>query len=296
MLIFGKGKPGVKKNRPFYLLLALFSCLLSSCGENPLTTFSGYVQGKFTYISANSSGTLAELNVKPGEFVKKNQSLFTLEPYPENTEQLAAKARVQQARDEKNKVEATLQLQKKLYERNQLLYRKGVLSREEWEQTTKEYHSAMSSQQASAANLLAEEAQLKKANWATSQKTVTAPIDGLVFDTYFSPFERVGEGKPILALLTQNALRIIFYVPEAALGKLQLQEKVNVYTSGSKDPIAARISYISPREEYTPPIIFSEQEREKLVFRVEALPEAQSLNLHPGQPLTIKLLEDASKS
>lgn len=286
----------MKTNRLFHLFLPLLIWLLSSCSDNNLSTFSGYAQGKFTYISANSSGTLAELNVKPGEFVKKDQSLFILEPYPENTELLAAKARVQQAQDERSKAQAALQLQKKFYARNQLLYRKGVLSKEELEQTTKEYQSAVSSQQAAAANLLAEEAQLKKANWATSQKIVKAPVEGLVFDTYFSPFEKVGEGKPILALLTQNALRIIFYVPEPVLSKLKLQQKVDVYTSGRTDPITAHISYISPREEYTPPIIFSEQEREKLVFRVEALPDTQPIPLHPGQPLTVKLLERATES
>lgn len=279
-------------NRFTILLIILGTCaLLANCKKEKQVSFPGYVQGKFTYISAYYTGILKSISVNPGDSVKKGQVLFMLEPYPESAELRAANARVQQAVDERNKHEATYRVQKENHARNLILFRKKVISKEELEQSTGNFHSAEASKNAAQANLSAEQANQSKAVWVSQQKTVTAPIDALVFDTYYSAYEKVSEGKPILSLLATDAIKIIFFIPENNLSTLQLNEEITVLFDGSQHPIKAKITYISPKEEYTPPVIYSETERQRLVFRVEARPLSNDnhLKIHPGQPVTVLL-------
>jgi len=79
-------------------------------------------------------------------------------------------------------------------------------------------------------------------------------------------------------------------VPETVAGKLSLGHAVDARCDGCAAAIAAKISYISPQPEFTPPVIYSNESRTKLVFLVEAEPSAQdAARLHPGQPLDVRL-------
>ncbi|EHL32878.1 HlyD family secretion protein [Legionella drancourtii] len=286
-------------NRYTILLVILSICsLLSNCKTKKEASFPGYVQGKFTYISAYDTGILKKISVSPGDSVKQGQALFTLEPYPENAELQAANARVQQAIDEQNKHEADYNVLKEEHERNLILFKKDVISKEELEQSMGNFRSAEASRNAAQANLRAEQANQSKAVWISQQKTVTSPIDALVFDTYYSAYEKIEEGKPILALLAADAIKIIFFIPEQHLSTLKLNEEITILLDGAQQPIKAKITYISPKEEYTPPVIFSETERQRLVFRVEARPIASDayLKIHPGQPVTVRLDTDNSET
>lgn len=279
-------------NRSTILVVILSICsLLTNCKTEKQSAYPGYVQGKFTYISAYYTGILKKISVNPGDTVKQGQALFMLEPYPENTELQAANARVQQAIDERNKHEANYQVQKENHARNLILFKKEVISKEELEQSLGNFRSAEANRNAAQANLSAKQANQNKAVWVSQQKTVASPIDALVFDTYYSAHEKIGEGKPILSLLAKDALKIIFFIPEQHLSSLKLNDQITVIFDGSPQPVKAQITYISPKEEYTPPIIFSETQRQRLVFRVEARPLTSDgyLKIHPGQPVTVKL-------
>lgn len=280
----------IKINKYGILLLILLSSWLTACGKEKQRYYPGYVQGKFTYISAYYPGTLKKIHVHPGEQIKQGQPLFSLELYPENTELQAADARVQQALDEKNKYEANYKLQKINNERNKFLFRKNVISREELDTSNDALQNALANKNASNANLIALQAQQNKASWASGQKTVNAPIAGLVFDTYYSEHEKVMEQRPVLSLLPANEIKVIFYVSEPELDGLKLKQEMDLFIDGREQPIKAYISFISPQAEYTPPVIYSEDQRQKLVFRIEARPLDLDVSpgIHPGQPLTVK--------
>lgn len=281
----------MKTNTCRVFLLTLISCLtLASCKHDKQVSLPGYVQGKFTYISAYYAGELRQLNVTAGDTVKQGQLLFTLEPSPENTELLAANARVQQARDEQKKHESNYSLQQKNHERNLFLFKKEVISKEELEKSSDDLTTAIANKKAAEANLLEVQAQQSQAQWSSKQKAVTAPVNALVFQTYFSEHEQVPANKPVLSLLTSGSSKVIFYVPEPLLSIIKLNQQVHVARDGQSETIKAKITYISPKEEYTPPVIFSDAERTKLVFRVEALPLTENkVAIHPGQPVTVFL-------
>jgi HlyD family secretion protein len=285
--------PQVKKINGVIILSLIFytSFILVSCKKNENMSFPGYVQGKYTYISAYYTGILKILRVNPGDYIKQGQPLFTLESFPENTDLVAANARVLQAIDEINRQDANHLLQKTTNERTIVLFKKAIISKEELEQSIERYQSAVASKKGAEANLIVEQANQSKAAWAAHQMNVTAPMDALVFDTYYSEHEKIPEGKPVLSLLVPGSVKIIFFIPEYLLSTLKLKQNIEVFCDGNQQLIKAKITYISPKEEYTPPIIFSDTERQNLVFRVEALPvETDSfLKINPGQPITVKL-------
>ena len=117
--------------------------------------------------------------------------------------------------------------------------------------------------------------------------TIKAPISAFVFDTFYTQGEWVPINTPVLSLLSPNNTKIIFYVPEYWLSKLKLKQAIEMSCDGCKETVKGTILYISPHAEFTPPIIYSADERVKLVYRVEASPLNAESSLHPGQPVNV---------
>jgi HlyD family secretion protein len=131
---------------------------------------------------------------------------------------------------------------------------------------------------------------LAKAEWDLSQKRQNAPQAGLVYDTLFRIGEWVAPGRPIVALLPPNHVKVRAFVPETQIAKYRPGDSVRVTMDGGAQPFAGKISYISPKAEYTPPVIYSRETREKLVFMIEILFDPSvGAQLHPGQPVDVDL-------
>ena len=111
----------------------------------------------------------------------------------------------------------------------------------------------------------------------------------MVYDTLYRQGEWVAAGKPVLALLPPQNIKVRAFVPETRVGSIHYGESVWVAVDGVREPFIGKVSYISPHAEYTPPVIYSKESRDKLVFMVEAVfdPTA-SANLHPGQPVDVQ--------
>ena len=117
----------------------------------------------------------------------------------------------------------------------------------------------------------------------------SAPAAALVYETYFSMAEWVPAGTPVVSLLPRAHLKLRFFVPEAQLGTMTPGTRVQARCSGCAQPIEAEVSYVSPRPEYTPPIIYSRETKAKLVFLVEARPDPTfAAALNPGQPIEVR--------
>jgi HlyD family secretion protein len=130
---------------------------------------------------------------------------------------------------------------------------------------------------------------LAQMQWREQQKAQRAPADALVADTLFRVGEWVNPGQPVVSLLPPGAVRARFFVPEAELGALRLGQAVELRCDGCGAPIAARVDFIATRAEYTPPVIYSNSQRARLVFMVEARPDVKDgARLKPGQPVDVK--------
>lgn len=312
---------------PGILLLAALS-LLSGCGEKPANYHQGYAEGEFVQVASPRGGRLDRLAVARGGQVKEAELLFALEAEEEAaavaeaekqlrqaeerladlkkgerpTELAAVQARLEQAR-------AARELSRLQWERRKALFAERFVSAEEVDQAaaalrrdteavaqleadlaTARLGSRTDQIEAARAEVGAAQARLDQVRWALEQKGQAAPAAGLVFDTLYEEGEYIPAGRPVVSLLPPENIKVRFFVPEPAVGTLRVGQPVAVTFDGSGGAIAATISFISPKAEYTPPVIYSRETKAKLVFLVEARPaSADAPRLHPGQPVEVRL-------
>jgi HlyD family secretion protein len=139
------------------------------------------------------------------------------------------------------------------------------------------------------ASVAAARAALGMAEWRLAQRRVTAPVAGRVSDVMARPGETMAAGAPVVSLLPPGNIFVRFFVPEALFARIHLDDRVALTCDGCPPDLSARISFISPQAEYTPPLIYSESSKAKLVFIVEARPpKEQAAGLNPGEPVEVR--------
>jgi HlyD family secretion protein len=243
---------------PGALILLL---LVGSCSDPPKNRFQGYVEGEFVYVASPLAGTLESLHVRRGDQVKAGDPLFALDETPEKA-----------AREQ---IEAALVLSEAEYARQDKLVRTGVAAIQDLDRARSTRDQ--------------DKRRLTQTDWSFSQKRQSAPQTGLVYDTLYRQGEWVAAGKPVVALLPPQNIKVRAFVPETRVGSIHYGDEVQVTVDGVRDPFIGKVSYISPRAEYTPPVIYSRETRDKLVFMVEAVFDpATAAKLHPGQPVDLQ--------
>jgi HlyD family secretion protein len=131
-------------------------------------------------------------------------------------------------------------------------------------------------------------ASLGMADWRLAQRSVAAPVAGRVADVLAQPGETMASGAAVVSLLPPANIFVRFFVPEPALSSVHRGDAVNLACDGCSAGLHATISFISPQVEYTPPVIYSESIRAKLVYLVEARPPPeQAAQLNPGEPIEV---------
>ena len=149
---------------------------------------------------------------------------------------------------------------------------------------------------AAEATVKAQEAALAKAEWDLSQKRQAAPKEGLIFDTLYREGERVPAGRPVIALLPPQNIKVRAFVQESRIGTIRFGDAAHVSVDGVGEVFTGTVNYISPKAEYTPPVIYSEESRGKLVFLVEAMFDpVTAAKLHPGQPVDVRFGDDHAR-
>jgi len=308
------------------LVLALCA-LAGGCGETTPAGYPGYVEADYVRVAAPLSGTLAKLSVKKGDQIAAGAPLFVLESAQEAAARAEAEARVRKAQAsladlEKSKrppeiaavraqvlqAQASLKQSDADLDRARKLVADKFLPPQQLDQALAKRDGdrarvAELSAQVALANLPARTDEisaaraevkaatdaLAQAQWRVDQKTQTAPAGGIVNDTFYREGEWVGAGAPVASLLPPSNVKIRFYVPEPQLASLRMGGAVTVRCDGCAQSVAAKVSFIAPQAEYTPPVIYSRENRAKLVFLVEARPDAPNAALHPGLPVEVAL-------
>jgi HlyD family secretion protein len=151
---------------------------------------------------------------------------------------------------------------------------------------------------AAQANEQAAQEALRQSEWRTQQLAQRAPSDAVVADTYFRVGEWVQPGQPVVALLPPSTTRARLFVPEAELASIAVGQPVEILCDGCGAPIPARIDFIATQVEYTPPVIYSNSQRARLVFMVEARPTdaKDAARLKPGRPVDVRRAAKAAAS
>ena len=287
----------------------------------------GYVEGEYVRVAAPFAGQLTVLSVQRGMPVKAGAPLFALEQENEKAARLEAGARLQSAvshladlqkgkrPDEVSAVDAQLaqarasaKLSQTQLLRDEKLVKERFIAPERLDQTRAardrdQAHVAELAAQlrvtkqggrsdevnAARAEMAAAQAAVEQAQWRLDQKSVKSPVSGLVQDTIYVAGEWVPAGLPVVSLLPPANIKIRFFIPEPLLAKLKIGQALPLGCDGCAQ-LNARVSYISDQAEYTPPVIYSNEARAKLVYLAEArLAPEDAVKLHPGQPVDIIL-------
>lgn len=305
--------------------LACAAFALSACARPESSALQGYVEGEFVRVAAPFAGTLVQLDVQRGQPVAGGAPLFRLEAESEDAARREAEERARRAQaqaDDARKgargsevaaVRAQLaQAQvvaassERELERQESLVAKGFVSRQRADEArtardrdlgrvaelqaqlaTIRAGSRPDEIRAAEAEAGATRAALAQADWRLRQKAVVAPSDALVVDTLFVPGEWVPAGAPVVSLLPPGNVKVRFFVPESRLAQVRIGQPVAVSCDGCPAPVEATVSFVSPQAEYTPPVIYSRDNRARLVFLAEA--RAPGAGLKPGQPVDVVL-------
>ena len=269
-----------------FFLIIILSIFIFSCSRGSETAH-GYIEGRYTYLSTSVSGALKEI-VQRGARVKKGQLLFTLDEQPESYVYDVAKQNYEEAIDVRDAINANLAYAKVTFERNKILVQKRVTQQSVLDNAKANYDNYVAQLAQANTNIIETKAQWSQANWKLGQKKIYAPVDGIVFDTYYRLGEYTLADEAILSLLAPQDIKAIFYIPESDLSGIKLQDTVSVSCDHCSKAYQGKISFIAPNAEYTPPVIYSDQTRNKLIYRIEAEFSPQdAMHLHPGQPITV---------
>ena len=298
------------------------------CSSPDPERFQGYVEGDFVYMASSQPGQLTRLEVAPGQAVAASAVLFALESGTESAalrqarEQLRAAeatradmasgkrpqelavidAQLQQARAESDRAARQLvrdeaqaaiggAAQAQVDDARAAAQSASAKVRELSDQLAVARLPTRAEQVAAqAAEVEAARAAVAQAQWRLDQKVVLAPDAGLVFDTMYRAGEWVPAGSPVVRMLPPGNVKVRFFLPEAAIGRIAPGRAVTIRCDGCAAEVPAVVSFVSSQAEFTPPVIYSNETRAKLVFLVEARPAVENApKLRPGQPVSVVL-------
>jgi HlyD family secretion protein len=309
--------------------LLLLALLMTGCGRTEEdAALQGYVEGDYLRLAAPDAGWLQTLLVKPGDQVDAGALLFSLEDSRERAALAEATARLAQARSQladlrlgrrpEELAQIDARLRQALAARD---YASGELRRQrelarshtaaqarldlaqssaaeaqaqvtalEAERATARLAARPDQIMAAESAVAAAEAIQAQSDWRLQQRQIKAPRAGLIDDTVREAGEWVPAGGVVVSLLPPEQRKLVFFIPEGRRSAIQPGSLVAVGCTGCPAGLTARISWLASTAEYTPPVIYSVESRDKLVFKVEARPVDATLALAPGQPVDIRLL------
>ena len=294
----------------------------------PPTEWQGYAEADFVKVGPTQQGLLVSLSVARGSKVAAGAALFdqddtndvaardqvarqlkqaeeqvaNLQAGGKPTEIQQAEANLADAKAARDKIDVDLR-------RNEAMVKISAVSQQLVDQQRADLRSATAKVQGLEAALAqmrapmgrvgeikAQQAMVESlraavvmAQWRIDQRHVTAPVAGVVADVLARPGETIPAGGAVVSLLPPENIFVRFFVPETRLAEVHIGDKVALVCDRCPDDLAATVSFISPQAEFTPPVIYSEASRAKLVYQVEARPPRQEASLiNPGQPIAVR--------
>ncbi|OGV46490.1 MAG: hemolysin D [Legionellales bacterium RIFCSPHIGHO2_12_FULL_42_9] len=270
------------------LLVCLF--LLSSCGKGGLQ-YNGYIDADLTYLSSDFSGRLTNLFVRRGESVQKNQLLFKLEQTSEHFGVAISRFTKKNRLAQRKEILDQINYDEINYRRTLKIRKANAASQNDLDVAKRELDVLKNQLAAIDFQIKSSRVDTKNKRWQIRRKENSAPDLGIIFDTYFTQDEYVEAGQPVLSLITKNNIKVVFFAPEKDLSTITLNQKVKLSSDSTLELATGHINYIANVAQYTPPIIYSREAREELVFRIEARLDNPNLNqVHLGQPISLELV------
>jgi HlyD family secretion protein len=306
--------------RPIIIILVLIAAAFLTWrlfgGSKSERMLSGYIEAENLYLASPVAGTVGSVTAVEGGRAQPGAPLFTIDPATlsaqgeqaaagtaaARTQIASALANVQQAEADVSAASATAERA-----RRDLARLLSVKSDDSAAVAGKDIDQARAAlreanarvaaakqtadarrAQVSAARAQAEEARGGEREVAirVGQLSPASPVPARVEDVFFQPGEWVAANQAVVSLVPDNKVKVRFFVPEREVARYRPGKSVRFSCDSCGGSLAATIRYVSPRPEFTPPIIYSRDSRDRLVFMVEAYP-ARPANLQPGLPVDV---------
>jgi HlyD family secretion protein len=249
------------------LRIAILAALvLGGCDNGNNRVLQGWVEAELIFVSPDEQGRVETLKVREGDRVNKGDLLFTVDDDLQRAELMVRNTAVVNAQQSFDRAKELL---------------KSAAG------TQKNYDDSEAAMRQAKANL----------DWAKTRlerRNAFSPSEATVEQIYYRPGETVPAGRPVVALLPPGNLKIRFFAPQAILPEIKYGDVVGVTCDGCEKGLTAKVSFISRSAEFTPPVIYSLEERAKLVFLIEARPERPE-KFRVGQPVTVTLSQEPRK-
>jgi HlyD family secretion protein len=240
--------------------VVLLAAALAGCNDKRDPGFQGWVEADMIFVSPDEAGRVTKLNVREGDEVKTGEQLYTVD----DDLQVA----------DLNQNRATLANAQQTYDRAASLSKTGS-------GTQANLDSAVSALRVAEARLATSETRL-------ARRKGFAPVSGTIQQIYFREGEMVAAQRPVLSIMPPGNMKIRFFVSETELPKLAIGDEVRVACDNCSADLTAKIYFIATTAEYTPPVIYSLDERNKLVYLIQARPSRPD-SLRVGQPISVYL-------
>ena len=306
--------------------LPFAASFLAACAATPPLAV-GYVEGEYVLLAPIETAQLRSLDVRRGDRVELGQPLAALESDDARLAVAEAEAALAQSQaqladlkrgkrpEEIAVLEATLRSAeaqateaRRVLERTRDLRGRGIATQAELDRAQTALELAEAAVGQAEANLLVaglparEEAiraaqgqveraraALEQARWRLDKRDIVAPAAGRVYDVIRNPGDIAGPAAPVVSLLPDGGVKLKLYVPQPMFSSVRVGALLSVRCDGCPEGLAARVSYASPEPEFTPPVIYSLETRQKLVHLIEARPEGDTVTLKPGQIVDVRL-------
>ena len=272
--------------RRFAILLAF---LLAGCGAKNDHPWLGYAQGDAAFIAAPQAGWVSHMTINSGDWVSVGEHLFTLDNTRETAARDQAVANLAQAKAALAQEEANLAFTQKSLARQQGLARANAGVPTTLDQTLASYRQSQAHIAQLEGQIRQMEAGVVDSAYQLSQRDVVALTAGRVQDIFFWPGEYAPAMTPVVSVLPPNRIFVRFFVPQSEFARIKLGQRVAISCDGCAQGMTADVTFIASQQEFTPPVIFSEDSRERLVFKIEARAPG-GLKLNPGQPVQVRPL------
>lgn len=310
----------MKRARPFIAVILLAGAALLAWyllrGSERDRMLSGYIEGESLFLAAPVAGTVSSIAAQEGQRVDVGARLFTIDPATLSAQGEQARAQVAEARTqiaaaaanaqqaEADATAAAADADRARRDLNRLFSVRredpAAVAGKDIDAASAALREANARLNAARETARARRAQIDAARAQESQArggerevairvnqlSPPAPSAARVEEVFYRPGEWVAANQPVVSLLPDDRVKVRFFVPEDEVARYRPGRSVRFSCDGCTDGLTAKISYVSPRPEFTPPIIFSRDSRDRLVFMVEALP-ARPANLMPGLPVDV---------
>ncbi len=274
------------------MLVISLALLAAACGERAPDLMQGYGEADYIYLSSQAPGVVGQVLVREGDRVDAGARVFSLDPERLSYGAQSAAAQRSAAVAAVNTAQADATLAARNNARGLELFEQGFYPRARLDADRAARDAANARLAQTLREAAAAGAQTELAETRVTDLAGIAPVAGTIEQIFHRQGEVVNAGEPIVALLAPENMKVRFFAPEAMLAELAVGARVLVSCDGCGDAaLPATVSFIAREPQFTPPVIYSLDQREKLVFLVEARLDAPG-PVRPGMPVDVRLARD----